>query len=66
MDISAVHDDGTEVEFEINICCVSCAQSYGWSADQFDKIYKKIQAGQLQVPASIKSNDDFIRFVKNS
>ena len=64
MEISVIHEDGTENEFEIVLCCKDCAaKDYGWSVAQFDRIISSTEP--IHVPNSIKSVFDFQKFVKN-
>lgn len=66
MNIAVVHDDGTENEFEVELCCVECAaKSYGWSSAQFCSIHKKaIDGDSIKIPDSVDSDKKFIAFVK--
>lgn len=68
MNISVVHEDGTENEFDIELCCVECAaKSYKWNDAQFMKIWNNVQANTaIQVPDHIDSETKFIEFVKTT
>lgn len=66
MNIPVVHDDGTENEFEVELCCIDCAaKTYGWSPTQFGSIHKKAIDGEsIKVPDGVNSEQKFIAFVK--
>jgi|ERR1700722_1779485 len=63
MNIPVVQEDGTENEFELEMCCVECvARLYGWSATQFDKISKMSEP--VKVPDNITTAEEFKQFIK--
>lgn len=66
MNISIVHEDGSENEFEIDLCCDACAlKDYGWSNAQFVKVIQSVDKGEpLKISDSIDSEVKFKEFVK--
>ena len=65
MNIAVLHEDGTENEFEIEMCCDLCANtSYKWNAYQFNKVLDKSGKGEpIKVPDNVDSEKKFIEFV---
>lgn len=66
MNIAVVYEDDTENEFEIEICCASCAMnSHAWTMAQFDFVCKKMNENQaIKIPSSVISEKEFIQFVR--
>lgn len=66
MQISIVHEDGTENEFEIPICCPDCSRGRGWSEMQHTKIYGAATNGEtIKVPDYVHNEEQFIQYVKS-
>jgi hypothetical protein len=65
MNIPVIQEDGTENEFEIEMCCAMCANTnYGWSVEQFCKVYERADKGEaITVPNDVSSEDKFKLFV---
>lgn len=65
MNISVVQEDGTENEFELEMCCPDCAtRLYGWTTAQFNKI-STLGKEPLKVPDNIITTEQFKQFVKS-
>lgn len=63
MNIAVVQEDGTENEFELEMCCATCAtRIYGWTAHQFNKIYEMNES--IKIPDNITTAEEFKQFVK--
>ena len=64
--ISIIHEDETENEFEIDICCEDCAKSdYGWNKEQYDLFCSRVHHTQpFRVPDSIQSDKQLIAYVQ--
>jgi hypothetical protein len=63
MNIAVVQEDGTENEFELEMCCADCAyRLYGWSGAQFEKVSKLEEP--MKVPDNITTTEQFKQFVK--
>ena len=67
MNIAVVHEDGTENEFDVELCCDGCAQkAYGWTKEQFSFVYSKADKGEaLQIPNRVDSEVKFKQYVKS-
>jgi hypothetical protein len=66
MNIPVIHENETENEFEVELCCPACAtKTYGWLPNQFNKIYDSAIKGEsIKVPDNVNSEKEFIAFVK--
>jgi hypothetical protein len=63
MNIAVVQEDGTENEFELEMCCAECAtRIYGWTANQFNKILQ--MNDPVKIPDNITTAEQFRQFVK--
>jgi hypothetical protein len=67
MDISAIYDDETEAEFELEFCCASCAvEQWGWTVSQFTKAYGRVSLNEpIKIPNNIKTLTEFKNYLKN-
>lgn len=67
MNIPIIHEDETENEFEVELCCSTCAQqAYLWKLEQFNKVYKAATNSEpIKVPDNVNSEKQFIEFVKS-
>lgn len=66
MNFSVIHEDETENEFEIEVCCEVCSlQKYGWSTAIHNKLMEMVRSNQpIKTPASVDSDEKFKAFVK--
>ncbi len=65
MNISVIHEDETENEIELELCCAMCSSAYGWSSAQFDKIWAAASKSlPIKIPSSVDSVEKFKQFVK--
>lgn len=66
MNIPVVQEDGTENEFELDICCDNCAyKEYQWQPAQFIAAVNAITNGSpIKVPNSIDSVEKFKEFIR--
>lgn len=63
MNIAVIQEDGTENEFELEMCCPDCAsRTYGWTSAQFERISKLTEP--MKVPDNIRTEEEFKQFVK--
>lgn len=66
MNIPVIYDDETENEFDIELCCASCAKkAYGWDEAKFKSVCDNVSNGiAIKLPNSIDSDGKFKEFVK--
>jgi hypothetical protein len=63
MNISVVYSDGTENEFEIELCCYKCSRSkYNITKHQHDFLLKN-RNSKIEVPDSVHSEGRFVNFI---
>jgi hypothetical protein len=67
MNIPIIHENETENEFEVELCCPTCAtQIYLWTLKQYDKVCQAAKNGEpIKVPDNVNSEKQFIEFVKS-
>lgn len=67
MIVSVIHDDGTENEFELELCCIECAAAaYKWTPDQYLNILNNYRNKTFEnVPTDVNSSGRFIDFVRS-
>jgi len=66
MNIPVIHEDETENEFDIEMCCEACAsKNYGWTGTQYTEVYQKAEKGEpIQIPDDVTDETKFRAFVK--
>lgn len=67
MNIAVIHEDETENEFEVELCCSACAvNNYRWSDNQYNKVCDAAHGKLiLTVPNNINTEAGFIEFVRS-
>jgi len=67
MNIPVVYEDETEGEFELELCCAVCAQrAYGWSVEQFSKVFDMAKKGEaIKLPSNVLNENSFKVFARS-
>lgn len=65
MNIPVIHDDGTENEFEIDLCCKNCVYNkYKWNNNTYDYIRAVASRGNpIKLSSDINSEQKFIEHI---
>lgn len=66
MNIPVIQEDGTENEFEVELCCLDCARrDLGWSLEQYSFVLEKANNNKsINIPNNIDSILKFRNYVK--
>lgn len=65
--ISIIHTDETENEFELELCCETCAaECYGWNKEQYELVSSRALHNQpIRVPDSIDTDKALIAHIRS-
>lgn len=66
--ISILHEDETENEFDVELCCETCASRYyGWTANQFNKVMCMTSGKEeIRIPSFVKDAREFKIYIRQN